>query len=238
MASSWHVHPSIFILTVVRISMTSEGRESAATTVPLRQVLISECAARTTAVINPMGLLLQTTELEDNSKLFEPSDILDEDLQKYVPPSQTETDLESNKKLEPTELINQPQPLTTSKSSKPCSSIASITLHKQSSPGRGIINHYNKCYAIAIIQQLPTIDAFREIVLSAELEDLPQVGPVKVCIKLKQLFQALDDFRNKHPAMIEDFFSAYVEVADGTLVGNKWSVCWTFAALGPSKQTI
>ena len=95
----------------------------------------------------------QTDELEDNAKLFEPSDILDEDLQKYVPPPQTSSDLPAAA-TEPTQTESQTQ-------TTPNYSVTRIPpsgqLHKPSHPGRGIINHYNKCYAIAIIQQLHNI---------------------------------------------------------------------------------
>ena len=92
----------------------------------------------------------QREEPEDNAKLFEPSDILDEDLQKYEPPAQTSSDL-SQTTTEPTETNNEIHSIPTY-SLSPVR--ISAELHKAAHPGRGIINHYNKCYAIAIIQQL------------------------------------------------------------------------------------
>ena len=158
-----------------------------------------------------VGTTERTEEPEDNSKLFEPSDILDEDLQKYIPPPEA-SDLQTTNSIAPTQSDNQTQSLPHYESSKTCSS---VELHQKASPGRGIINHYNKCYAIAIIQQLHKIAEFREIIISAELEHLSQTGPVKVCIKLKQLFQALDDIHNKHPAMMEDFFNIFIQETEG-----------------------
>ena len=153
----------------------------------------------------------QTDELEDNAKLFEPSDILDEDLQKYVPPPQTSSDLPAAA-TEPTQTESQTQ-------TTPNYSVTRIPpsgqLHKPSHPGRGIINHYNKCYAIAIIQQLHNIAEFREIILSADVEHLPESDPVKVCLKLKRLFQDLDDIHNPKPATIEDFFNTFSEATEG-----------------------